>query len=102
MKSFTEVRSKWVNALRRFPLPLLWAFFGSLFCILMIQADETRFWRLYQHEVLTLSLGVSWLIATRFFIEQFPIPRKWWPLNLMVLTFLLIFYLSLPEEDPGN
>ena len=101
MRIFTEVGSKSINAVKRFPFPIIWAVVGSLYCILMLQMDETNFWIFYRHEILVLSLGVSWLIASSFLAEQLPEPGKCWWLNLVPLTLLVLYYFSLPDETSG-
>lgn len=102
MKYFAEIGFKSVNAFKRFPLPSLWAIIGSLLCIGWLQADSDNFFEFYRNEILTLSLGVSWLMASKFFIEQFPNPKKWWFLNLIMLGLLGLYYFSLPEYSDEN
>lgn len=102
MKYFNEVGSKSVNAFKRFPIPSLWALLGSLLCIVWIEVDSDNFFQVYRNEILILSLGISWLMATRFFIEQFPNPRKWRILNLIPLGLLGLYYFLLSEFSYEN
>lgn len=97
MRYITDLGTRTLQAAKRFPFPALWAFFGSIYCIVLLQVDEQNFWEFYLNEVLTLSLGVSWLMATKFFIEQFRNPKKWWFLNLVTLALLALYYFSLPK-----
>lgn len=102
MKYFSEIGSRSVDAFRRFPLPSIWALVGSLLCIVWLEVDESSFFESYRNEILVLSLGISWLMAAKFFIEQFPSPGKWWFLNLITLALLAAYYFSLPEYSGEN
>ena len=94
--SISEITSKAQNAILRFPLALLWAVGGTTFFIKIIEDDKYDYLRNHNDEILTLIVGLSWLIGIQFFIEQFKNPRKWQWLKLIVLALLGLFYWSLP------
>lgn len=102
MKYFHELGAKSVNAFKRFPLPSLWAIIGSLLCMVWIEVEPDYFFEVYRNEILILSLGISWLMATRFFIEQFPRSGKRHLLNLFPLGLLGLYYYLLPEFSYEN
>ncbi len=102
MKYFSEIGSRSISAFKRFPLASLWAVIGTLLCMCWLEVDESNFFEFYRNEILVLSLGVSWLMATKFFIEQFSNPGKWWYLNLITFSLLAAYYFTLPEYSNYN
>ncbi len=97
LPSFKEITDKAKNALFRFPITLIWSIAGTAFCIYTIGADSM--FDEYAAVLLTLILGVSWLIGTQFFLEQFKDRKKWQWIRLLVLGLLFIFYWHLPDSN---
>lgn len=103
--SLTEISNKAHSAIQRFPITLLWAILGSLYCIFL--AEKTNY-DLFDNDfdsILTIILGISWLIGTQFFMEQLKDQKKWRWLKLLVLVLLGLFYWYLPhvqyyDENP--
>jgi len=102
--SFTEFTAKALSAFKRFPLTLIWAIAGSFFVITVLNADDNRLFEEYLNMLLTLILGISWLISAQFFTEQFKKPEKMWWVKLLALVLLVFLYISLPpyNQDYGN
>lgn len=95
--SFDEITSKALSAFKRFPITLSWAIMGSLICIGIINVDSDLLFDAYGELLLTLMLGISWFIGTQFLIEQLKNPIKWHWLKLIILGFMLLFYVHLPD-----
>ncbi|OSY87012.1 hypothetical protein WH52_13175 [Tenacibaculum holothuriorum] len=93
--SLGEISQKTKNTFKRFPITLIWAIIGTLFCLYVseIEANEVFYGRV----ILTFILGVSWLIATRFLEEQFSNNKQW--IFLITLVFLFFFYWHLPSDE---
>ena len=93
--SFGEISSKTKDAFKRFPITITWAIVGTLFALLITESDtfDNHF---YGKVILTFILGISWLIATRFFEEQFDTDKEW--LMIITIGFLGLFYWYLPSE----
>ncbi|GFD91377.1 hypothetical protein KUL156_57390 [Alteromonas sp. KUL156] len=74
---------------------MFWAIVGTLFTLFAIETDtfDNAF---YGKVILTFILGVSWLIATRFFEEQFKKDKTW--IFLLTLGFLCLFYISIEVD----
>lgn len=105
LPSLKEISKKAISALERFPITLLWAFLGSIYCIYFIEQDKGDFFKNHSNIVLTLILGVSWLIGIQFLIEQLENPKKWQWTKLVVLGLLFFFYWHMPKlvgfnDDP--
>lgn len=103
--TFTEITGKAQNTLRRFPVTLVWVIVGSFFCIFLLEDNSGKLLEKYSNILLTLVLGVSWLIATQFFTEQLKSPKKRIGIKLILLVLLFLFYwhlpdLSAPDVDP--
>lgn len=94
--SLGEITSKTKEAFKRFPITITWAIVGTLFSLFCIEADffDSAY---YYKVILVFVLGISWLIATRFFEEQFSTDKSW--LFLITLGFISLFYLSINIED---
>lgn len=97
--SLKELSEKAKSAFARFPVTLLWSLLGSIFCIAVVFDDTRTLFNEYSDIFLTLILGVSWFIGTRFLIEQFENPKKWQWLKLITLALLIAFYFHLPALD---
>ena len=97
--SISEITDKAQNAFKRFPLTLLWAIFGTFFCIYLIEYNSRDFFDVHSDIVLTLIVGISWLIGTQFFIEQLEIPKKSQWIKLVVLALLGLLYWYFPKEQ---
>ncbi|NHF60343.1 DUF4153 domain-containing protein [Flavobacteriaceae bacterium TP-CH-4] len=97
--SFTEITDKAQNTFKRFPVTLLWSIFGTLFCIVVTNNAANDLFDDYLEVLLTLILGVSWLIGTQFFIEQQTNPKRWWPMKLLVLLALFLFWYFFPSNE---
>ncbi len=99
LPSLNEITNKAINAFKRFPVTLVWAICGTLYVIQLLNDTSTPTSEEQTKVFLTLVLGISWLISTRFFIERFKNPKKWIWLKLVVLAFLFLFYWHLPDTD---
>lgn len=97
--SISEITSKAQHAIVRFPLTLLWAVGGTVFFIKLLENTSNNLFEKHNDELLTLIVGLSWLIGIQFFIEQFKNPKKWQWLKLVVLLLLGLFYWYLPAEQ---
>ena len=97
--SISEITDKAQNAFKRFPLTLLWAIFGTFFCIYLIEYNFRDFFDVHSDIVLTLIVGISWLIGTQFFIEQLENPKKSQWIKLVVLALLGFLYWYFPKEQ---
>ena len=97
--SISEITDKAQNAFKRFPLTLLWAIFGTFFCIYLIEYNSRDFFDVHSDIVLTLIVGISWLIGTQFFIEQLENPKKSQWIKLVVLALLGFLYWYFPKEQ---
>ncbi|WP_422082619.1 DUF4153 domain-containing protein [Ulvibacterium sp.] len=95
--SLIDITGKAQNAFKRFPVTLVWAILGSFFFIFLLEDNSGELLEKYSDLLLTLSLGVSWLIGTQFFLEQLKNPKKWIGLKLIVLVLLFLFYWHLPD-----
>ncbi|MHC9089081.1 DUF4153 domain-containing protein [Tenacibaculum sp. IMCC1] len=95
ISSLGEITSRAKNTFKRFPITLFWAIVGTLFTLFAIETDtfDNAF---YGKVILTFILGVSWLIATRFFEEQFKKDKTW--IFLLTLGFLSLFYISIEVD----
>ncbi|CAM1345763.1 DUF4153 domain-containing protein [Tenacibaculum crassostreae] len=94
--SFGEITSKTKDTFKRFPITLLWAIIGSFFTLFAIENDtfDNSF---TGRIILIFTLGISWLITTRFFEEQFKKNKTW--LFLITFGFLVGFYFSISIEN---
>jgi len=101
MKYFNELPSKTIAAFIRFPLTTLWTVLGSIFVIFLIETDTYNFENSYA-ELLTLILGVSWLIGAQFFSESLSNKKIGWLVKIIVLGLLVAYYFSLPDEDSAS
>ncbi len=97
LPSIQEIISKARDAFQRFPITLSWAILGSLFGIYMIEFHPTSLFEQHGGAVLTLILGISWLLGIQFYIEQTAKPKKWLWLKFVVLGLLFFYYYHLPE-----
>ena len=105
LPSIKEVTDKAQHAFQRFPVVLIWAILGSFYVIYMIGDKTSSKFDGYLNITLTLVLGISWLIGTKFLIEQMTKQKKWFWLKPAVLVFLFLFYWHLPntkglDENP--
>ncbi|WP_417799171.1 DUF4153 domain-containing protein [Tenacibaculum sp.] len=91
ISSLGEITSNAKDTFKRFPITLCWAIVGTLFTLCTIETNtfDSAF---YGKTILIFTLGISWLIATRFFEEQFTKDKTW--VFLLTLGFLLLFYFS--------
>lgn len=96
ISSLGEITSNAKDAFKRFPITLSWAIIGTLFTLVIIEAN-TFDNAYYGKVILTFTLGVSWLIATRFFEEQFK--RDKTGIFLLTFGFLLFFYFSVDIDS---
>jgi len=97
--SLKELGGKAKSAFARFPITLLWSLIGSFYCIIIVEQDIDVLFDENNGILLTLLLGISWLIATRFLIEQFKTPNKWLWVKGVTLVLLVVFYFHLPDLD---
>lgn len=99
LPSIKEITDKAQNAFLRFPITLIWAIAGSAFYIYVVGEDSNNLFDEYEAVLLTLILGVSWLIGIQFFLEQLKHQKKWQWTKLLVLGLLFIFYWHLPDSN---
>ena len=97
LPSLKEITDKALNAFQRFPIALSWAIVGSLLCIAIVNVDPDALFDHYTELLLTFVLGISWIIGTRFFIEEFRNSEKWEWLQLVIVLLLILFYWHLPD-----
>jgi len=101
--SFGEISQKAKNAFAKFPISLIWAILGTLYTIWFIGAEDSILGEEktpYTKVILIASLGLSWLISTRFLINYFKEEKqqnKQW-LIVFPLLFLGWFYWYLPND----
>ncbi|MEA1787516.1 DUF4153 domain-containing protein [Arenibacter sp. GZD96] len=102
--SVSEFTDRAKHAFTRFPVTIVWATLGSLYCIYKIEGDSVHFFEKEAAVLLTLVLGISWLMASQFFIEQRASQKYWKWAKGIVLVLLVAFYLHLPdfEKYPVN
>lgn len=94
--SLGEVKIKAIAAAKRFPIVLVWAVVGTLFVVNVIVTDSFDISQ-NQKVIITFVLGISWLIASRFFIEQFKKDKEW--ISLITVGLLVLFYFSLIAQN---
>ena len=97
LPSIKEITNKAKHAFKRFPITLSWSITGSLILIGIINVDADLLFDEYINSLLTMVLGVSWLIGSRFFIEQLKDQGKGNWLKFVVIGLLVLFYLHLPN-----
>ncbi len=103
--SLIDITSKAENALKRFPITILWSIIGTIYCIYIIDDSSRDLFKNNINVTLTLALGISWFIGIQFFIEQFKNEKKWFWLKIVVLALLGLFYWYYPsvsyyDENP--
>ena len=99
LPSLKEITDKAKNAFKRFPVTLIWAIAGTAFYIYVVGEDSNNLFDEYEAVLLTLILGVSWLIGIQFFLEQLKKQKKWQWIKLLVLGLLFLFYWHLPDSN---
>ncbi|WP_298485159.1 DUF4153 domain-containing protein [uncultured Maribacter sp.] len=95
--SLTEITTKAESAFKRFPITLVWSILGSLYCMSIVGDSSLDLFDDKSNVLLTLSLGISWLIGIQFFVEQFKNKKKWLWLKVVVLALLGFFYWYYPS-----
>jgi len=95
--SLSEITTKAESALKRFPITLVWSILGSLYCMSIVGDSSLNLFDDKSNVVLTLGLGISWLIGIQFFIEQFKNKKKWVWLKIVVVALLGLFYWYYPS-----
>ena len=100
LPSLGELTSRVVKTFKRFPGVLTWAVIGTLFILYLIETEQGEIGAYHLNYLLTAILGISWLIATRFFIEQFKSDKSWFLIGTILL--LLMFYWHLPLDKAEN
>lgn len=98
--SLPELLNKASAAFKRFPLTLVWAIAGTIFAITIIEIDDNKLFDDYINVFFVLVLGISWLISAQFYIEQFKNPKKYWWIKVLILLFLVLVYVTLPNGEP--
>ncbi len=98
LPSLSEISRKAKMAIGRFPITAIWVVFGSFYCMYLLEYTEYDFPEKHFRVVMTLILGISWLIGTQFFIEQQKNPKVWQALKVVVLALLVSFFFYLPLE----
>ncbi len=100
--SIAEISGKAQNAFKRFPVTLVWAIIGTFYCMFLLDDNSGDLFDRNLDVVLTLILGISWLIATQFFIEQQQKPQKWFVLKGVILVLLFLFCWYYPDGFPKS
>ncbi|MFS4415404.1 DUF4153 domain-containing protein [Maribacter sp. 2307ULW6-5] len=95
--SLSELAGKASSTFQRFPVSLAWAVLGTIYAILSVEGTLGEDKDAQAKMILTLVLGVSWLIGLQFFVEQQKHPRKWLWLKPMMLLLLVLFYWHIPD-----
>ena len=95
--SLSEITGKAQSALKRFPITLVWAICGTIFCIVVVDNPSSNLFDDHSDVFLTLVLGISWLIGVQFLLEQTANPKKWLWGKALVLLLLFGFYWYLPN-----
>lgn len=96
--SMSELLNKAKLAFERFPFALLWAIISTITTIILVEIDADSIFKQYVNLSITMVLGISWLIATQFYIEQFKKKNLWW-IKVIVLLAIIGSYFLLPEYD---
>lgn len=97
MKFIHELSQKTFSAFQRFPICMLWAVAGSLFFIVNMD-DKGQIFDDHFRWSMIFILGVSWLVGTAFFAEQFASVFKKIGLKILILFLLALYCCSLPEN----
>lgn len=97
MNFINELFQKAFSAFQRFPICMLWAVAGSIYFIIKLAGDAQLFETDFRWDMIFI-LGVSWLIATAFFVEQFEHPSKYIWVKLLMLVLLGLYCFSLPTN----
>ena len=100
LPSVAELADKAKIAFKRFPITLVWAIVGTMFGIMLL--EDTTAERLEENTdiLMTMILGVSWLIGIQFFVEELKAQKKWGWLKLVILGLLFAFFWYMPSN--GN
>ena len=100
LPSVAELADKAKIAFKRFPITLVWAIVGTMFGIMLL--EDTTAERLEENTdiLMTMILGVSWLIGIQFYVEELKAQKKWGWLKLVILGLLFAFFLYMPSN--GN
>ncbi len=96
-----EFLSKASAAFKRFPFAIIWATLSTAVTIILIELDNREFTQIKTNLLLVMSLGISWLIATQFYIEQYKKRGLIW-IKIVVILLLLLFYYSLPSSPSDS
>lgn len=99
--SISELLTKAKLAFERFPFALIWAIISTITAIILVERDSNSIFDQHINLSLTMVLGISWLIATQFYIEQFKKKNLWW-IKVIVLAAVIGSYFLLPEYDIEN
>ena len=96
--SISEFFKKATAAFRRFPFTLSWALLGTALMVYWIEVDNHLFFEDHYRIFLVIILGISWLIGSQFYIEQFTAYKKLWWLKIVVILAVCAFYFLLPAD----
>jgi len=99
--SISELLTKAKLSFERFPFTLVWAILSTIITIILVEKDSDSIFEQYRNISLTMLLGISWLISTQFYIEQFKKKNLWW-IKVIVLVTIIGSYFLLPEYDTEN
>ncbi|WP_405211370.1 DUF4153 domain-containing protein [Dokdonia sp. Asnod2-E02] len=97
----SEFIIKALAAFKRFPVTLIWVILFTLLLVVLTERDVDDIFETYNNISLTAILGVSWLIGTQFYIEQFKRKGLWW-IKVIIILLLVAFYFTLPDYDFQN
>lgn len=98
--SLSEFFEKAIQAFKRFPFALVWAIGSAIITIILVNHGERDFEE-HGNLILIFVLGISWLIGTQFYIEQFKRKGLWW-IKLIIIGLLVALYFTLPVYEPGR
>lgn len=96
--SASELLNKAKLAFERFPFALVWAILSAVITVVIIGRDSNAIFEEHLNLTLTMGLGISWLVATQFYIEQFKKKGLWW-IKIIILLLLIGSYFLLPEYN---
>ena len=96
--SLSEITGKAQSAFERFPVTLVWAICGTIFCLVVVNDSSRNLFDDHSDVFLTLVLGISWLIGVQFLLEQTASPKKWLWCKGLVILLLFGFYWYLPDD----
>lgn len=97
--SLSEFIGKATEAFKRFPVTLIWAIVSTIIVVGLIEKDISYLFEENNRILLVMILGVSWLIGSQFYIEQFKRAKQLWWIKIIVALAVIGVYFILPPND---